>query len=119
MAKILPLKQSILLSLYAAPEWNDIVELDDANAHSYTVPDGADSIVINPVLQSTGVLSPVYVSFIGTAAAPSADVTDGTASVIVNGVVAYRVGAGKTVSFIRIGANDIDVHIQPYTLDAT
>ena len=102
--------------IYKAPRHIDIVDLDDSNAHSYTVPDGCNLVVINPVLQSSGQVSPVYANFNGgTAAAPTDDVTDGTASDIINGSVAYMVGNSTVISFLRIAASDIDVHINCYT----
>lgn len=47
---------------YQISEYNDVVELDSAEPQTYTVPDGADNILINPVKQSDGAATTVYYS---------------------------------------------------------
>lgn len=47
---------------YQIAEYSDTIELDSAEPQTYTVPDGADNILINPVKQSDGSSTAVYYS---------------------------------------------------------
>lgn len=114
MPTIRSLDREAANTTFQISEWNDVVELDSAEPQTYTVPDGCDVVLINPVKQSDGSATSVYYSVgangIGSAITGSAfgnqpggdgveivsdDVGDTTQSIT---VYYTRNGTGDTVS---------------------
>lgn len=60
---------------YYPSEWVDALDLAQNTAESYTIPSGARFLIIESEVLA-------YMNPFGTAAVPSADVTDGTASML-------------------------------------
>lgn len=96
---------------YQISEYNDVIELDSAEPQTYTVPAGADNILINPVDQSDGTASTIYYS-VGTNDIGSAITGSGFSSQPANdGVEIVSDDAGDTtqsitVWYTRNGAGD-------------
>lgn len=100
----MPVTQHVPSEVYgsspAFPRWIDNIELDDASANSYTVPAGAAWVIWT----SDGA---VWARVSGTAAVPTADVTDGTGSMYVAAGLQIRLEAGSTLSVIRAGSSTV------------
>lgn len=90
------------------PRYVDVIELDDANAQSWTVPDGVKFAVFSAD-------GSVYARVGGTAAVPTADVTDGTGSLLIQSTAQFNVEDGGSVSFIRAGSSTVLISIGCYS----
>lgn len=90
------------------PRYVDVIELDDANAQSWTVPDGVKFALI-----STD--GSVYARAGGSAATvPAADIVDGTGSLLIQSSAQFIVEDGGTISFIRAGSSTVLISIGCY-----
>lgn len=90
------------------PRYVDVIELDDANAQTWTVPDG-----VKFALFSTD--GSVYARVGGTAAVPTADIVDGTGSLLISSTAQFSVEDGGSVSLIRAGSSTVLVSIGCYS----
>lgn len=88
------------------PEFNVVIELDDASAQSWTVPSNVGWVIISPD-------GAIWASTTATAVVPTADSTDGTAPFRIPANAAFQVGisAGKSLSLIREGGSAVLVSI--------
>lgn len=90
------------------PRYVDAVVLGAGTAESYTVPAGAAWAIFT----SDGAF---FARVTGTAAIPTTEVTDGTASMYVPAGLQIRVEGGTTLSFIRAGASSVIITIALYS----
>jgi len=89
-----------------APTWVDVVVLTANTAKPYTVKAGC------PMLRMTPTVIPTYGSFLQTAALPTVDVTDGTASFPVGGQTHVVVpSTAETLSLICASACVVTIEV--------
>lgn len=97
-------------ALIQFPKQNDVVYLDDGNAHAYSIAATTTKAFIVAV-DADGNVVPVWGSITGTAAEPTDDVTDGTAAFPIVGPCMFHLPGGGTLSLIRAVATNTFVVI--------
>lgn len=108
MADTLKIRQDVYRDSIPLPRLIDNIELDDASANSWTVPDGTRFVLI-------ATDNPVYVRVAATAVVPTGDVTDGTASLYIPATGSFEVEEGVALSFIRATGTATQVSIGRYS----
>lgn len=84
------------------PEWIDARLFGAATAEDYTVPSGIGLIEVSGTVG-------FYMNTNGTAAAPGADIADGTGSHYISTMRRYLVNAGDVISVIPTGAGIVTI----------
>lgn len=108
MAETLRVKHEVFRSTVPFPREVDVIELDDANANTWTCPAGTRVVLLASD-------QPFYMRAVDTAAIPTTDLTDGNGSMYVPATGVFEVEEGVAYSLIRATANATLVTIGRYS----